>query len=94
MAKAKFTQVDTSSVKMEYKGVKYLLKQKDVGVYGIGKHIALCLINADLTTTFLKSIGWTKSDNHSSKSTSFLPGTSNTWEMCKKGAIDYIDLMS
>ncbi len=90
-AKAKFTQVDSTNVKMEYKGIKYLL---NVGTYGLGKLISLNLINADLTTTFLKSIGWTKSDNHSPKVTSFLPGTSNTWESCKKGAVDYIDLMS
>lgn len=89
--KVKFEQVSRTEVKFNFKERKFLLVEKDRGVYGIGRAIQLYQLDG-LSKTHVKEIGWTKSDNHSgmTKADSYLQGL-QTWESVKKGAIEYLE---
>jgi hypothetical protein len=90
----KFIQVAPNEVKIEYKGNKFCLIEKAIGVYGAGKVIKLYKLD-EFEKKLIKEIGWTRSDGHSSKgmSDSVIPVLTNM-EDCKKAAIKYIDLIS
>ena len=88
--KVKFEQVSRNEVKFTFKEKRFLLLEKDRGVYGIGRAVQLYELDG-LNKTHVKEIGWTKSDNHSgmSKSDAHLTGI-QTWDSIKTGAIDYL----
>ncbi len=91
MSKPIFTQIDAKEIRLDYKGMKFLLKENSRGVYGIGSAVQLYQLDG-LKKEHIKEIGWTKSDNHGgpSKSESYLSGIV-TFEDCKKAAVKYID---
>ena len=59
----KFTQVSPSEVRVDYRGIKFLLVEQDRGIYGKGRAIQLYQLDG-LIKTHIKEIGWTKSDNN------------------------------
>ncbi len=93
MSKATFTRIDSTETRLDYKGIKFLLKENSRGVYGIGSAVQLYQMDG-LKKEHIKEIGWTKSDNHGgqSKSGAYLPGIV-TFDDCKKAAVKYIDSM-
>lgn len=87
----KFTKVSDNEYKFEYKGHKFLLKENDRGVYGIGRAIQLYQLDG-LKKEHIKEICWTKSDNHGGdkKNDSYLKGI-HSWIAAQKGAIEYLE---
>jgi hypothetical protein len=92
MSKAKFTQVAPNEVRIDYKGHKFMLIEKDRGVYGMGKAVQLYVLEG-FEKKHLKEVAWTKTDNHN-------PGKDMknallthfaTMDECKKAAVKYID---
>lgn len=87
----KFTTVDSSETRLDYKGYKFILIEQSRGVYGLGRAIQLYQLDG-LKKTHIKEIGWTKSDNHGGceESESFVRGICKLQD-CKIGAVKYID---
>ena len=99
MAKSKaqkpiFTQVSEAEVKLEYKGHKFLLKNQRQGVYSGGRAILLHKIKEDLTTEYMKTLGWLRGDGYDAekKVDNFITGIT-TWDKCKEAAIQYLDTL-
>jgi hypothetical protein len=94
MAKAKapvFTQVAPNEVKFVYKGITFMLVENSRGVLSIGSAIQLYQMNG-MERTHIKEVGWTKSDNHSSRDmANALITTFTNMEECKVAAVKYID---
>lgn len=85
-----FRQISLSEVRFDYRGLKFILKEKTRGVLGIGYAVQLYQLDG-MESKHIKEIGWTKSDNHSGPAkTAFLQGLV-TFEDCKTGSIKYID---
>lgn len=89
--KVNFIQVDRTEIRFDYKGKKFLLQEKKRGVYSSGAAVQLHELQG-MEKIHIKEIGWTKSDNYDPDKGAFLPGIV-TMEECKKGALQYIDLM-
>ena len=89
MTQPKFTTVDSSETRLDYKSYKFLLKEQSRGFYGAGKAIQLFQLDG-LKKTHIKEIGWTKSDGTGPRGEAFLDGIV-TLEDCKKAAVKYID---
>lgn len=87
----KFTQVSPSEVRVDYRGIKFLLVEQDRGIYGKGRAIQLYQLDG-LIKTHIKEIGWTKSDNNGCGGMERACVTHlTTWSECKAAAIKYID---
>jgi len=88
--KVKFEQISRNEVKFIFRDKRFLLLEKDRGVYGLGRGVQLYELDG-VNKTHVKEIGWTKSDNHggANKADSHLPGI-QTWDSIKTGAIDYL----
>jgi hypothetical protein len=91
MEKAKFTRLSANEVKVEYKGSKFMLVEKNRGVYGAGRAVQLYLMKG-FEKEHIKEIGWTKSDGSSSRRDACITDIT-TFEACKEAAVKYIDLM-
>lgn len=90
--KPEFIQISPNEVKINYRGKKFLLKEKDRGFYGVGKAISLHELK-ELDTKFIKEIGWTKADSSNSYGTETLIKKLSNWDECKVEAIKYIDTL-
>jgi hypothetical protein len=89
MKAVKFTPISQNEVKFEYKKIKFILAEKSQGVYGIGKAALLYQLDG-VKTEFIKTIGWTRTDNHGGPSKEvMLPGIV-TFEACKQPALKYV----
>ena len=86
----KFTQVAQNEVIFDIKKTRFILAEKDQGVYGMGKAILLYQMDG-VKKEFIKTVGWIKSDNHDGhlKKDSILKGLV-TWENCKTAAVKYL----
>jgi hypothetical protein len=89
MTQPKFTTVDSSETRLDYKSYKFLLKEQSRGFYGAGKAIQLFQLDG-LKKTHIKEIGWTKSDGTGPRGEAFLDGIV-TLEDCKQASVKYID---
>jgi hypothetical protein len=91
MTKIKYDVISQNEVKFEYKGYKFLLREKSCGVLGAGRCVNLLQLEG-LTTKQLKTIGRTKTDNSGTESSfnTLLKGIV-TFEDCKEPSIKYID---
>ena len=84
-----FKQIGQNEFKFSFAKHKFILAEKSVGVYGLGRCVSLYQLNG-LDKKFIKCIGWTKSDNHGGPSKEvLLPGIVDI-EACKQGAKYYI----
>lgn len=80
--------------KFDYMGRSFLLEEKSVGTYGLGKCISLYSFDPfTLDKKFIVCVGWTSGDNHGSTGSkdSVLKGNSNTWPACKIAAENYLN---
>ena len=73
--KPKFTKIDESETRLDYKGHKFLIVEQDRGVYSMGRAIQLYRMQ-DFEKIHVKELGWTKTDNHGGpdKSNAYLKG--------------------
>jgi hypothetical protein len=85
----KFEQISQNEVKFTFKGMKFLLVEKSQGVYGLGLGVLLYELNG-VDKKFIKTIGWTKSDNHGGPSKDCITSSITTFEACKQLAVDYL----
>lgn len=89
--RAKFTQIAPKEVRIDYKGFRFLLIEKDRGTLGIGRAVQLYQLNA-FEKSHLKEIGWTKSDNHSCNGMEdACINRITNFDACKDAAVKYID---
>ena len=86
---AKFTPISQNEVKFEYKKIKFVLEEKKVGVYGLGRCVSLYQLDG-VQKTWIKGIGWTKTDNHGGPSKEILLSGIVTMEACKQPALKYV----
>jgi hypothetical protein len=86
----KFEQISQNEVKFPFKGMGFLLEEKKVGVYGLGRCVVLYGLDG-ITKTFVKTIGWTKTDNHGGPSKECFTSVIMKFDDLKPLAIDYIE---
>lgn len=87
--KVKFIQLSDSEVKFEYKGHKFILKEKDRGFYGAGRSVGLYGLDG-LNKNFIISVGWVKPDSQPSFRDDLIKSITN-WGEIKKESIKYLD---
>lgn len=87
----KFTHIDDSEVRLDYKNHKFLLVEQRRGCLSIGRAVQLYQLDG-LKKEHIKELGWTKSDNHGGceQSGAYLKGIVNLTD-CKRAAVKYID---
>jgi len=90
MKKVKFEYISQNEMKFEYKDMKFILQEKRVGVFGLGRCVSLYQLEG-LKKTFVKCIGWTKTDNHGGPGKDCFSATITTMDSCKQLALVYID---
>jgi hypothetical protein len=86
----KFEKISLNEIKFSFRNRKFLLAEKSQGVYGRGRCINLYQLNG-LTKEFIKTVGWTQSDNHGGPDNSCITGVIITFDACKDLAVTYID---
>ena len=85
-----FRQISLTEVRFDYRGLKFILKEKSRGCLGIGNAVQLYQLDG-MESKHIKEIGWTRTDNHSGPAkTAYLQGIV-TFEDCKLAATKYID---
>jgi hypothetical protein len=91
MKRVKFESISPNEIKFEHQGHKFLLIEKDRGVYGMGRAVGLHKLDG-LTKTYLKEIAWTRKDNHGGENNkdSVLSGI-QTMDAIKVAAVKYVD---
>ena len=89
--KPTFTRISANEIRLDYKGHKFILLERNQGIYGMGMAVMLQRLEG-FDTKHMKVLGWTKGDNHGGekKSDNLLNGIV-TIEQCKVAAIKYID---
>lgn len=90
MKRVKFDQISQNEIKFEYKGIKFILQEQKAGVYGLGRCISLYQLDG-LKKSFVKCIGWTKTDNHGGPCKDCVTSFITNFEACKQLAVVYID---
>ena len=87
----KFTHIDDSEVRLDYRDHKFLLVEQRRGCLSIGRAVQLYQLDG-LKKEHIKELGWTRSDNHGGceKSGAYLKGIVNLND-CKRAAVKYID---
>jgi len=86
----KFTMISQNECKFEFKGSKFLLSERSQGVYGLGLGVLLHELNGT-DKKFIKTVGWTKSDNHGGPSKECITSEITTFENCKTLALNYLE---
>ena len=89
---AKFEMISPREWKFVYQDKKYLLIEKDRGVYSIGKAIGLYSLEGT-AKTYIKEICWTKSDNHDGfeKSNCLMETMNPSFPQIKQATLQYLD---
>lgn len=88
--KAKFIKISEDELKFDYKEHKFILKEKKQGVFGIGRAVLLYELSG-LTRTYIKTIGWTKTDNYGGPDKDVVIPGITTMTNCQSEALKYID---
>jgi len=90
MERTKFSLISRNEIKFEYKKMKFVLEEKKQGVYGMGSAVLLHQLDG-VTKTFVKTIGWTKTDNHDGeKNKECLLNGIVRFDDCKIPALNYV----
>lgn len=86
----KFIRISSNEIKFDYKNLRFILEEKGQGVYSMGKAILLFRLNGT-TKEFLKTIGWTRSDNyHGEENESNLLNGIVKLDTCQTSALEYV----
>jgi len=86
----KFTMISQNESKFEFKGLKFVLEEKKVGVYGLGRCVSIYQLDG-VTKTFVKTVGWTKTDNHGGAGKECITSVITNFESCKQLALVYLE---
>ena len=87
--KVQFIQIAPNEVKFEYKDNKFLLREKRAGVFGLGASVYLYQLEG-VKKTFIKTIGWTHTDNHGGPGKECILNGIVKFEDCKQPALKYV----
>jgi hypothetical protein len=90
MKGVKFEQISQNEAKFTFKGMKFVLEEKKVGVYGLGRCVNIYKLDG-ITKTFVKCVGWTKTDNHGGPSKDCITSTITGFDACKYLAVEYLE---
>jgi hypothetical protein len=90
MKAPKFEQISQNEVKFTFKGMGFLLEEKTVGVYGLGRCVNLYGLDG-ITKTFVKTVGWTKTDNYGGPSRECITSVITSVISCRQLAVDYLE---
>jgi len=92
MQQANFEMISPNEWIFKYQDKKYLLIEKDRGVYSIGRSIGLYSLEGT-TKTFIKEICWRKSDNHGTfeKSGCVMEMLNPSFPQIKQATLQYLD---
>jgi hypothetical protein len=85
----KFEQISQNESKFTFNGMKFLLEEKKVGFSGLGRCVNIYGLDG-ITKTFVKCVGWTKTDNHGGPSKDCITSTITSFENCKGLAVAYL----
>jgi hypothetical protein len=85
-----FKQVSQNEVKFTFKGMNFILEEKKVGVYGLGRCVNLYQLEG-VSKAFVKTIGWTQTDNHSGPSIECITSNIISFITCRQLAVDYLE---
>jgi len=88
--KVEFKQISQNETKFTLQGRGFLLEEKKIGVYGLGRAVILYGLDG-FTKTFVKTVGWTKTDNHGGPGKDCITSTLTTFENCKQLAVVYLE---
>lgn len=88
-ATVKFVEISQNEIKFEYKKIKFILEEQKVGVYGMGRCINLHQLDG-VQKTFIKCIGWTRTDNHGGPGIECLTKSFTNMSASKQLALTYI----
>jgi hypothetical protein len=88
--KATFSTLSPDETKLSYRDNKFLLIEKDRGVYGLGRSVSLYKLEG-FDKKHLVELGWTQTDNHGGPAKSGILRGVVTLEQCKTAALKYID---
>ncbi len=88
--KIKFREISNTEVAFAHYDKKFLLREQRQGVFALGYAILLYELDG-LNRKFVRTIGYTKSDNHDSeqKKTLLVQGIIN-WDKAKEVSVKYI----
>lgn len=86
----KFEQISQNESKFTFQGMGFILEEKKVGVYGLGRCVNLYKLEG-ITKTFVKTVGWTKTDNHGGPSRECITSVITNFESCKQLALVYLE---
>ena len=90
MKKVQFKQISQNETKFTLQGRGFILVEGSIGVYGLGRAVRLYGLDG-FTKTFIKCVGWTKTDNHGGPSKDCITSTITNFESCKQLAIVYLE---
>ena len=82
--------ISQNECKFEFKGLKFVLEEKKVGVYGLGRCVVINKLDG-VDKTFVKTVGWTKTDNHGGPSKDCITSVITNFESCKQLALVYLE---
>jgi hypothetical protein len=88
--KVEFKQISQNEVKFTFKGMGFLMEEKKVGVYGLGRAVVLYGLDG-LDKKYVKTVGWTKTDNHGGPGKDCITSVITNFEACKQLALDYLE---
>ena len=88
--KPKFTQISQNEARFTLQGMGFILEERKVGVYGLGRCVNLYKLEG-VTKTYIKTIGWTKSDNHGGPSKECVTSDIVSFNKCQDLAVDYLE---
>jgi hypothetical protein len=86
----KFTMISQNECKFEFKGKKFILAEHNVGVFGLGRCVNIYELN-EVTKKYVKTVGWTRSDNHGGPDKDCITSSIITFEACKQLALVYLE---
>lgn len=88
--KVKFTQISQNEAKFNLKGMGFILEEKKVGVYGLGRCVNLYKLEG-LDKKYVKTLGWTKTDNHGGPSKECYTSNIVSFNDCQNLAVEYLE---
>lgn len=86
----KFEQISQNESKFTFKGMGFLLEEKKVGVYGLGRCVVIQKLDG-VNKSFVKTVGWTKTDNHGGPGKECITSVITNFESCKQLALVYLE---
>jgi hypothetical protein len=85
-----FTEISQNEVRFTFKKMNFILEEKKVGVFGLGRCVNLYQLEG-VKKSFVKCIGWTKTDNHGGPSTECMKSTIISFIACRFLAVEYLE---